>query len=90
VGESSKSIAVDCDHDLELGKPGKWYHVCAVYDGSTMQLWVNGQFDGESSEQKGNILYSKAAKLSIGTLDRCNELKISDEDDRKKRSGVSP
>ena len=53
---------------------GKWYHVCAVYDGSTMQLWVNGQIDGESSEQKGNILYPKEAKLAIGAYLDSNEL----------------
>jgi acid phosphatase type 7 len=47
-------------------EPGKWYHVCAVYDGSTMQLWVNGQLDGESKEQHGDILYPQDAKLTIG------------------------
>ena len=37
-------------------EPGKWYHVCGIYDGASMQLWVNGQLDGESTEQKGDIL----------------------------------
>jgi hypothetical protein len=44
-------------------EPGKWYHVCAVYDGSTMQLWVNGLIDGESSEQKGNIQSSRSVLI---------------------------
>ncbi len=52
---------------------GKWYHVCAVYDGSTMQLWVNGQLDAESTEQSGEILYPEDAKLAIGCYLDSNE-----------------
>lgn len=55
-------------------EPGKWYHVCAVYDGSTMQLWVNGKLDAESTEQKGNILYPDEARLAIGAYLDSNEL----------------
>jgi acid phosphatase type 7 len=55
-------------------EPGKWYHVCAVYDGSTMQLWVNGKLDAESTEQKGNILYPDDARLAIGAYLDSNEL----------------
>jgi acid phosphatase type 7 len=54
-------------------EPGKWCHLCAVYDGVSMQLWVNGQLDGESKEQHGKILYPKDAKLAIGAYLDANE-----------------
>ena len=54
-------------------EPGKWYHLCAVYDGETMQLWVNGQLDGTSTEQKGDILYPDDARLAIGAYLDSNE-----------------
>ncbi|MFN9877099.1 MAG: LamG domain-containing protein, partial [Planctomycetota bacterium] len=37
-------------------EPGKFYHVVGVYDGQQMQLYVNGQLDGESTEQTGEVL----------------------------------
>jgi len=52
---------------------GKWCHLCAVYDGVTMQLWVNGQLDGETKEQHGKILYPKNARLAIGAYLDSNE-----------------
>lgn len=54
-------------------EPGKWYHLCAVYDGIAMQLWVNGQLDGESKEQHGKILYPNDARLAIGAYLDSNE-----------------
>lgn len=54
-------------------EPGKWYHVCAIYDGSIMQLWVNGQLDGESSSQSGEILYPEQARLALGCYLDSNE-----------------
>lgn len=44
---------------------GKWYHVCGIFDGQTMQLWVNGILDGESDEQRGRILYPVKARLAL-------------------------
>lgn len=38
-----------------------------------MQLWVNGQLDGESTEQSGNILYPTEAKLAVGAYLDMNE-----------------
>ncbi len=69
------------DHDGKLtylsGKSkielGKWYHVCGVYDGETMQLWVNGVLDAESKEQHGKILYPKEATLALGCYLDSNE-----------------
>lgn len=49
---------------------GRWYHVCGIFDGETMQLWVNGILDGESDAQRGRILYPKQARLALaGYLD---------------------
>ncbi len=45
---------------------GQFYHVVGVYDGQTMQLYVNGKLDGESAEQSGLLLYPDAAPLVLG------------------------
>ncbi|MFO0014805.1 MAG: LamG-like jellyroll fold domain-containing protein [Planctomycetota bacterium] len=52
---------------------GKWYHVCGIYDGESMQLWVNGTLDGESREQHGKILYPPAARLALAAYLDQNE-----------------
>lgn len=50
---------------------GKWYHVAGVYDGETMQLWVNGKLDAETDAQGGPILYPDQTDLAVGAyLDR--------------------
>ncbi|MFN7732890.1 MAG: LamG-like jellyroll fold domain-containing protein [Pirellula sp.] len=56
-----------------LIEPGKWYHVCGVYDGSEMQLWVNGVLEGKSPVQSGDILYPADAKLVVGGYVDANE-----------------
>jgi predicted phosphodiesterase len=45
---------------------GKFYHVVGVYDGQTMQLYVNGQLEAESTAQTGAILYPKSAPFVLG------------------------
>ncbi|MBT3344939.1 MAG: metallophosphoesterase [Gemmatimonadetes bacterium] len=45
---------------------GRYYHVVATYDGSQQRLYVNGQLDGSSSEQGGDILYPSHAPLVLG------------------------
>lgn len=52
---------------------GKWYHICGVYDGKVMQLWVDGKLERESTEQSGKILYPKNAKLVLGAYSDSNE-----------------
>ncbi|MBL8853491.1 MAG: metallophosphoesterase [Planctomycetaceae bacterium] len=46
--------------------PGKFYQVVGVYDGETMQLYVNGQLDAESKEQSGDLLYPTSAPFVVG------------------------
>jgi predicted phosphodiesterase len=45
---------------------GRWYHVAATYDGSTMRLYVNGEQDGVSTKQAGPISYAATAPFVIG------------------------
>ena len=47
-------------------QPGRWYHLVAVYDGATMQLFVDGRLDGESKVQHGAVLYPENTKLVVG------------------------
>lgn len=46
--------------------PGKLYHVAAVYDGKTMEIFVNGKRENTSAVQHGDILYPKKAPYVIG------------------------
>lgn len=52
---------------------GKLYHVAAVYDGETMQLFVNGKLDAESQEQSGPIAYPTQAPWMLGAYRDQNE-----------------
>ena len=52
---------------------GKFYHVAATYDGSKMELYVNGQLDSSSNEQNGEILYPKSTDWVIGAYQDKNE-----------------
>ena len=50
---------------------GKMYHVVAIYDGSKMQLMVNGKLAGESTEQSGDILYPESTPFVLGAYKDC-------------------
>lgn len=52
---------------------GKWYHVCGVFDGKEMQLWVNGKLESQSDAQNGKILYPQRTKLVLGAYSDSNE-----------------
>ena len=52
----------------------RFYHVAAVYDGVTMQLFINGQQAASSAEQSGDIVYNSYSPLSIGAFHDSNEL----------------
>ncbi|NDH04854.1 LamG domain-containing protein, partial [bacterium] len=45
---------------------GKWYHLAATYDGSSMRIYINGKLEGESKEQSKSINYASAAPFIIG------------------------
>ncbi len=53
---------------------GQVYHLVAVYDGTTMELYVNGKLDASSTEQHGEILYPKSAPFVLGAYRDQNEL----------------
>ena len=54
-------------------QPGKLYHVVAIYDGESMQLFVNGKLDAESQEQSGRIVYPAEAPWMLGAYRDENE-----------------
>jgi predicted phosphodiesterase len=47
-------------------EPGCWYYVVATYDGTAMQLFVNGQREAEAQEVSGDILYPNDAPYVVG------------------------
>jgi len=50
----------------EAFQANQWYHLAGTYDGTTMQLFVNGQLKATSQVQSGNILYPANAWVGIG------------------------
>ncbi len=49
-----------------------WYHVAGVYDGTTMRIYVNGQLEGTSTAESGNIYYLNSW-LALGMYKDDNE-----------------
>lgn len=61
---------------LTADKPfekGRLYHVVGIYDGATMQLYVNGRLAAESKEQSGPILYPPTGEFNIAGYKDDNE-----------------
>ena len=52
---------------------GKFYHLAAVYDGKTMELYVNGKKESQSKEQSGDLLYPDSAPYVLGAYRDANE-----------------
>ncbi len=52
---------------------GRWYHLAATYDGTTMKLFVNGQPVAESKDQSGDVLYAPSAPFVLGRYQDVNE-----------------
>ena len=52
---------------------GKLYHIAAVYDGTTMQLFVNGALDAQGADQSGPIVYPAEAPWMMGAYRDQNE-----------------
>lgn len=53
---------------------GRWHYVAATYDGATMRLYVDGQLDGESTAQSGDILYPERGRYALAAYADDNEL----------------
>lgn len=51
----------------------RWYFVTGVYDGSTQQIYVNGELAGEAKTQQGAIDYPTAGFFEIGAYHDANE-----------------
>ncbi len=54
-------------------QPGKLFHVVAVFDGTTTELYVNGQLDASTDQQHGEILYPETSPVVIGAYQDANE-----------------
>ena len=53
-------------------EPGRWYHVCATYDGTAARLYVNGAEDA-SRPTTGDVRYADSADLVIGRYQDADE-----------------
>jgi hypothetical protein len=52
----------------------RWAHVVGTYDGTTMRLYVNGELDGESTAQSGDILYPATGRYAVAAYVDDDEL----------------
>ena len=71
-GETSAGIT-HLTHQENL-ETNIWYHVAATYEGSEMQLFVNGLLVGSSENQTGNIAYPGEGTLIMGAYKDEDEL----------------
>ncbi len=58
--------------------PERWAYVVATYDGTAMRLYVNGQLDGESTAQSGDILYPDTGRYALAAYADDDELNPMD------------
>jgi hypothetical protein len=52
---------------------GRWYHVVATYDGATQRIFVDGELQGVSQVQSGNIKYLPEHIVAVGGYVDSNE-----------------
>jgi hypothetical protein len=52
---------------------GKWYHVVGVYDGATIEVYIDGKLKATSGIHSGDIAYPPNAFLTIGIYKDDNE-----------------
>lgn len=55
---------------------GKLYHVVAVYDGKTTEIYVNGKKESSGSQQSGDIFYPTKTPYVIGAYTDSDELNV--------------
>jgi len=54
-------------------EPDRWYYVAGSYDGRSMKLFINGEMQGESTEQSGDVRYPLHAPYTIACYKDDNE-----------------
>ncbi|MEM0050370.1 MAG: LamG domain-containing protein [Candidatus Bathyarchaeia archaeon] len=54
-----------------LPLPPGWHHIVAVYDGSYMKIFIDGELSAQT-EKTGTIIYDATQHLYIGTFDGYN------------------
>ena len=54
-------------------QPGRWHHVVATYDGTSLTLYVDGKKDAETREQSGPVHYAPEAPVVLGGYRDSNE-----------------
>jgi len=52
---------------------GRWYYVVATYDGTTQRIFVDGELQGVSTAQSGNIKYLSQHIVAVGGYVDSNE-----------------
>jgi len=57
---------------------GQWYHLAATYDGTTMNLYLDGRVNQSTTDQSGNILYDVGSYFDIGAYHDANEFYVMD------------
>jgi hypothetical protein len=45
---------------------GQWYHIAAIYNGSSVTLYVNGKFDSSTQAQNGTITFTGTSGTYLG------------------------
>ena len=52
---------------------GRWYHVVGTYDGKRLRIYVNGELEGESTAQSGEVRYSPTHTVAVAAYKDRNE-----------------
>ncbi len=59
--------------DAATVKANEWYHLAAIYDGTQMQLFVNGNLKATSSAQVGKLRFPTGGSLVMGAYQDADE-----------------